>query len=107
MPKPKEANSGAKPGTQPVTKNDYLSLAGFLQGGESAQRVYKKDPNGAAVPSTAGCYKKREYVLPTNASSRLTNASSATCSAFWLAISNSKPISWRKSNTCRLRPPRN
>src|SRR4051812_3762012 len=62
MPKPNQANSGAKPGGQAVTKNDYLSLAGFLQGGESAQRVYKKDPNGAAVHSTAGLYEKREYV---------------------------------------------
>src|SRR4051812_31124919 len=62
MPKPNQANSGAKPGGQVVTKNDYLSLAGFLQGSESAQRVYKKDPNGAAVHMTAGLYENREYV---------------------------------------------
>src|SRR3954466_5276145 len=62
MPKPNQANNGAKSGGQLVTKNDYLSLAGFLQGGENTQRVYKKDPNGAAVHSTAELYGNREYV---------------------------------------------
>src|SRR5215218_8732336 len=62
MPKPNQANSGSKPGGQVVTKNDFLSLAGFLQGGESAQRGYKKDANGSAVHTTAELYGSREYV---------------------------------------------
>src|SRR6266480_2107224 len=62
MPKPNQSTSEAKLGDKAVTKNDYLSLAGFLLGGESAQRVYKKDPNGEAVRSAADLYGNREYV---------------------------------------------
>jgi hypothetical protein len=62
MPKPNQANNEAKSGGKAVTKNDYLALAGFLQGGESAQRVFKKDPNGEAVQTTAELYGNREYV---------------------------------------------
>jgi len=62
MPQPNSAHNAAKPGGQAVTKNDYLALAGFLQGSESAQRVYKRDPNGEAVRTTAELYGNREYV---------------------------------------------
>src|SRR3954465_14425038 len=62
MPKPNHANSDAKLGDKAVTKNDFLSLAGFLLGGESTQRVYKRDPNSEAVRTTAQFYAKREYV---------------------------------------------
>ena len=62
MPKPSPANSDAKSSGQAVTKNDYLALAGFLLGGESTQRVFKRDPNGEAVRDTAGLYGNREYV---------------------------------------------
>src|SRR4051794_39381824 len=62
MPKPNSANKEAKSDGKAVTKNDYLSLAGFLQGGESRQRVFKKDPNGDAVHTTAELYGNREYV---------------------------------------------
>jgi hypothetical protein len=62
MPKQTSANNEAKSAGKAVTKNDYLSLAGFLQGGESRQRVFKKDPNGDAVHTTAELYGTREYV---------------------------------------------
>jgi hypothetical protein len=62
MPKPGPTNHISTPGDKAVTKNDYLALAGFLQGGENAQRVYKKDPNGEAVRTTAELYGNREYV---------------------------------------------
>lgn len=61
MPQP-HSSQRANSGVQAVTKNDYLALAGFLQGSESAQRVYKKDPNGEAVGTTAQLYGNREYV---------------------------------------------
>ena len=61
MPKPNQANNEAKSGDKAVTKNDYLALAGFLQGSEM-QRVFKKDPNGEAVRTTAELYGNREYV---------------------------------------------
>src|SRR4051794_39110217 len=62
MPKPGATNNEAKSGARAVTKNDYLALAGFLQGGEGRQRVFKKDPNGEAVQTTAELYGNREYV---------------------------------------------
>ena len=62
MPKPNQTTSQAKSGDKAVTKNDYLSLAGFLLGGESTQRVYKRDPNSEAVRTTAQLYGNREYV---------------------------------------------
>jgi len=62
MPKPNQSNSEAKSADKVVTKNDYLSLAGFLLGGESTQRVYKRDPNSEAVRATAQLYGNREYV---------------------------------------------
>jgi hypothetical protein len=62
MPQPHSANQPAKPIGKVVTKNDYLALAGFLQGSDSAQRVYKKDPNGEAVRTTAEFYGNRDYV---------------------------------------------
>src|SRR6476469_4698910 len=62
MPKPNQSTSEAKSGDKAVTKNDYLSLAGFLLGGESTQRVFKRDPNGEAVRTTAELYGNREYV---------------------------------------------
>ena len=62
MPKPNQANNESQAGGKVVTKNDYLALAGFLEGSESAQRVFKKDPNGEAVQTTAELYGNREYV---------------------------------------------
>ncbi len=62
MPPPNSDNKGTKSGVQAITTNDYLALAGFLQGGESSQRVYKKDPNGEAVRAAAEHYGNREYV---------------------------------------------
>jgi hypothetical protein len=62
MPAHNPGNKGAKSGGSVVTTNDYSSLAGFLAGGESSQRVYKKDPNGEAVRTTAELYGNREYV---------------------------------------------
>jgi hypothetical protein len=62
MPKPSSANSDPKSVGRAVTKNDYLSLAGFLQGGEITQRAFKKDPNGEAVRKTAELYANRGYV---------------------------------------------
>jgi hypothetical protein len=62
MANPKPANSELKISDKPVAKNDYLSLANFLLGGENSQRVFKKDPNGEAVKATAELYGTREYV---------------------------------------------
>ncbi len=62
MPQSNSSNQAAKSGSPTVTKNDYLSLAGFLRGGESTQRVSKRDPNSEAVRTTADLYGNREYV---------------------------------------------
>ncbi len=62
MPQPNPANKAAKSGAQAVTKNDYLALATFLAGGESVQRVYKRDPNGEAVRTAGEMYGNREFV---------------------------------------------
>jgi hypothetical protein len=47
---------------QPVTRDDYLSLAGLLQGKGGVQRVLKKDPHGEALRTAAEMYENREYV---------------------------------------------
>src|SRR5262245_12182608 len=62
MPQPNSGNKAAKVGAGAVTKNDYLSLAAFLSGSESTQRMFKRDPNGEAVRETAELYGNREYV---------------------------------------------
>jgi hypothetical protein len=62
MPKPSPIKSEGSPNDKAVTQNDYLSLAGFLLSGETAQRMMKRDPSGEAVKETAELYGNREYV---------------------------------------------
>jgi hypothetical protein len=62
MPQSSSSNQTAKSGSPTVTKNDYLSLAAFLQGSDSVQRVSKRDPNGEPVRTAADLYGNREYV---------------------------------------------
>src|SRR5262245_17714445 len=61
MPQPNSGNKTKVAGGV-VTKNDYLSLAACLSGGESTQRMFKRDTNGDAVRETAELYGNREYV---------------------------------------------
>src|SRR5262245_3254502 len=62
MAQPHPANQPSKSGAQVVTKNDYLTLAAFLQGGDKAQRVFKKDPSGEAARTTAALFGNRGSV---------------------------------------------
>jgi hypothetical protein len=62
MANPKSANSEVKVSDKAVVKNDYLSLANFLLGGENGQRTFKRDPSGEAAKATAELYGNREYV---------------------------------------------
>jgi hypothetical protein len=51
-----------KTDTQGITKDNYLALAGFLEGKERIQRVQKKTPHSEAVRRAAEMYEKRDYV---------------------------------------------
>src|SRR3989304_4107581 len=62
MPQPDPAHKAVKSDVQAVTKENYLSLAGFLEGRESVQRVHKKDPHGEALRKAGEMYEHREYV---------------------------------------------
>ena len=59
---PNSANQPVKSGAQAVAKQDYVSLANFLEGRDSAQRVHKKDPHREALRTTGELVENREYV---------------------------------------------
>jgi hypothetical protein len=62
MPQPNSANEAVKSAAQAVTKRDYLSLASFLEGRDSLQRVHKKATHGEALRTAGEMYENREYV---------------------------------------------
>ena len=57
-----DKNKAAKPADQPVSRGDFLALAGFLQGNEKSQRGFKRDPNSDAVRTAADLFGNREYL---------------------------------------------
>ena len=59
---PSSANRPSKSGAQAVTPKEYVSLASFLAGKDSVQRVHKKDPHGEALRTTGEMVERREYV---------------------------------------------
>ncbi len=59
---PNSANQPGKSGVPAVTKKDYIALASFLEGKDSAQRVHKKDPHREALRTTGEMVENREYV---------------------------------------------
>jgi hypothetical protein len=56
------ANKALKIDDQAVTKQDYLSLAGFVEGRGSIQRVHKKAPHADALRKAGEMYEKHEYI---------------------------------------------
>jgi hypothetical protein len=62
MPQPNSLQKATKPGIQAITKESYLSVAGFLEGRENLQRVHKKDPHGEALRKAGEMYERREFV---------------------------------------------
>jgi len=62
MPQPTSLQTAVKSDVQAVTKEDYLSLACFLEGRERIQRVHKKEPYGEALRKAGEMYENREYV---------------------------------------------
>jgi hypothetical protein len=62
MPQPSSLQKAAQSGVPAITKENYLSLAGFLEGKERIQRVHKKEPHAEALRKAGEMYGNREYV---------------------------------------------
>lgn len=61
----KQSESIARPvgsSAQPISNKDYIALAGYLGGRESAHRVQKKDSHTEALCRSGDLYEKREFV---------------------------------------------
>jgi hypothetical protein len=59
MPQPSSIQKALKPD---VSRDSFLSLAGFLEGKERIQRVHKKEPRGEALRQAGQLYENRDYV---------------------------------------------
>jgi hypothetical protein len=62
MSKPQLPQKPAPPGTPAITKDNYLSLAGFLEGKDRIQRVQKKEPHSEALRTAGEAYANHDYV---------------------------------------------
>jgi hypothetical protein len=106
-------SKSAKPDVQAVTKNDFVSLASFLEGREGGQRVHKKSPHGEALRSAGQLYENREYVAAyesykpvfdkvTNDMQRIL-ARNVEFEANKLARQQQKPLAVAKENVQQMR----
>jgi hypothetical protein len=62
MPQPRSVQQEIKPGAPAVTKDNYQTLAAFLEGSQRIQRVHKKEPHAEALRKAGALYGNREYV---------------------------------------------
>jgi hypothetical protein len=62
MPQPESVQKSAKAGDRKVSKEDFLSLASFLEGRDRMQRVHKRDSHGEALREAGEMFGSREFV---------------------------------------------
>jgi hypothetical protein len=62
MPQPDSIRAAAKSGNRTVSKEDFLSLASFLEGKDRMQRVHKRDSHGDALREAGEMFGSREFV---------------------------------------------
>ena len=62
MPQPSSVQKATISGAPAITKENYFTLAAFLEGSQRIQRVHKKEPHAESLRRAGEMYGNRDYV---------------------------------------------